>query len=502
MSVNSEHPRLKFFRYHWDLISDCLAGSRRIKTRGDMYLPRPNADDVSEANLARYACYLDRAVFYNVTKRTMGGLVGQIFARDPIIEVEPELQVIIDDATGSGVPIIQLSKLISKYVVGHGRCGLWIDYPRTDGPITKAQQGEIRPTITPYRPNKIINWDEIVRGGLRILSLVVLEEPYVKTNDGFLKTFGIQYRVLRLTGGVYTVALYRDSNLQEQASIYTPVDASGKTLDKIPFIFIGPETNDTEINEPPMYDLAELNVAHYRNSADYEESAYIVGQPTPYFAGLSESWVSQVMGGKVQLGSRAAVPLPVGGTAGLLQAQPNTLPFEAMKHKERQMVALGAKLVETADIQRTATETSIDYSNETSILGAAADNVSDAFVRALRFCAAFIGSSDIVKYQLNTEFDLLKLSPQERQEVIAEWQAQALTFSEMRENLRRAGVATLPDEKAKQEIKDNPPANVVAAEKLAEQQAAASKGESTTKQTDSSPTDRAKSKDQPTNPKV
>src|SRR5690606_21311999 len=63
----------------YELIRDCIAGSRAIKKRGDIYLPRPNAADKSADNLARYDAYITRAMFYNVTRRTLAGLTGQVF---------------------------------------------------------------------------------------------------------------------------------------------------------------------------------------------------------------------------------------------------------------------------------------------------------------------------------------------------------------------------------------------------------------------------------------
>jgi hypothetical protein len=61
-----------------------------------------------------------------------------------------------------------------------------------------------------------------------------------------------------------------------------PKRGDGEAWNYIPFTFVGSVNNDETPDLPPLYDLAVLNVAHYRNSADYEESCYMVGQPTPY----------------------------------------------------------------------------------------------------------------------------------------------------------------------------------------------------------------------------
>jgi len=453
----------------YQLIRDAIDGEVKIKAGKTKYLPQPNAEDESDENIQRYKAYVERAVFYNVTARTLKGFVGQVFLRDPVIEVPTLLKIVEEDANGGGVNITQSSKKAVGYVLSHGRAGLFVDYPATEGVASRAQleAGDIRPTLNLYAPWRVLNWRTTKRGAREILSLVVLSETYIQSDDGFEMKEAEQFRVLRLGKSkdnvqdnidegedVYTVEVWRKEGGKFGISeSYQPRDSSGALLKEIPFTFIGAENNDVDIDNPPLYDLASLNVAHYRNSADYEESCFIVGQPTPYFAGLTEEWVNKVMGGTVTLGSRGAVPLPEGGSAGLLQAEANTMPKEAMEHKERQMVALGAKLVEQATVQRTATEADLEATSENSTLSSSAKNVSAAYKWGLEWCAVFVGVPETgIVFELNTEFDIANMTPQERAQVISEWQSGAITFGEMRENLRKAGVAKLDDAKAKTEI--------------------------------------------------
>jgi hypothetical protein len=465
MPVDTINKELRKYLGHYEIIADCLAGQVAIKRKREKYLPRPNSDDVSAENISRYNAYLDRAIFYNATRRTLGGLVGQVFSRAPIIKVPDELKMMVDDATGLAVNLVQAAKSACGDVLAKGRAGLYIDYPRTDGIATVAdiQSGKIRPTIKLYQPEKIINWRIDIINFKPTLSMVVLEEEYTSADDGYEQTLAKQWRVLQLTAFGYTVQIYRDlGGKKALVDMVTPTNAKGELFDELPFTFIGSENNDPTIDDPPLYDLAVLNVGHFRNSADYEESVFITGQPTPYFTGLTENWVNNVFKGKVQLGSRAAVPLPAGATAGLLQVNPNSLPHEAMQHKERLMAALGAKLVEQRQVQRTATETGIETKDETSILSTTADNVSDAFEFALSVGGEFLGVDTTgIEFDLNTEFDLIKLTALERQQVIAEWIAQAISWDEMRANLRRAGIAVQDDEEAIAAIKANPPPKLV-----------------------------------------
>jgi hypothetical protein len=454
---------LEFFKRQYELIHDCIKGEQAIKAASTKYLPMPNSNDMSVENQARYAAYLLRAVFYNTTQKTLYGLAGQVFTKDPVIELPSELEVLKTDADGTNVNLTQLAKKCILKILAYGRSGILVDYPTIEEPASKAQleKGDIQPIIRVYNPWDIINWRTEKRGAKKVLSLVVLKETYEDPKDEFEVEILPQWRVLRLTDMGYEVSIYRQSGTRRRGLVgfeiaegpFHPKNFNGEPIDEIMFSFVGSESNDERIDLPPLYDLAALNVAHYRNSADYEESCFFVGQPTPVFAGLSEQWVKEILKDKVVMGSRSAIPLPTGGTAELLQADPNSMPKEAMDAKEKQMVALGAKLVEEKVIERTATEANIDKSAEDSILVSSAKNVTMAFSWALEKSAQFVGASiESIKFILHTDFQISRLTAQDRAELIAEWQGEVISFTEVRDVLRKNGVATQDDSIARAEI--------------------------------------------------
>lgn len=457
MGVSYKRKELREALRLYTPIADCLAGEQRVKSKGTAYLPMPNDGSDDKTKAVRYASYKQRAVFYNVTKRTIDGFVGQIFSRDPAVRVPSQLDIVGTDADGAGVNLIQLSTAAARTVIGFGRAGVLTDYPPTEGPLTKAQveSGEIRPVMTLYTPEVIINWRTKVRGAREILSLVVLEETYDASTTPFENIERKQWRVLSLKDDKYTVEIYREefAAAGRPQQSFTPTDSSGNPFNEIPFVFIGAENNDSLIDAPPMYDIASLNLAHYRNSADYEESVFITGQPTPVFTGLTQDWVTNVLKDKIYLGARAAVSLPTGADAKLLQADPNSLPKEAMEHKEKQMVALGAKVVEKRAVVRTASEANIDSTNESSVLATIAKNVSAAFTQSLKWAARFSGADDKeITFALNTDFDIAAMSPEARRQLLEEWHAGAISWKEYRTNLHKSGIASQKDEDARKDI--------------------------------------------------
>lgn len=473
VNVSYQRPELARMLPQYYLIRDCIEGSQTIKSKTNIYLPIPNEEEAGgNKKNKRYLAYLRRAVFYNATRRTNQGLVGQVFLRDPVIKVPTGLQPVIDDATGGAVNIEQVARRAVQMTLAYSRCGLFVDYPDTSdkggATVLDIQQGNIRPTLKMFSPMEIVNWRVIPEGAKEKLALVVIWEMFCIADDGFETKQGGRFRVLSLdANGQYVVQTFTELKPTEtdgyslptakqqftQIETFYPVGSDGQRMNYIPFTFIGGDNNDSSVDYPAMFDLADLNIAHYRNSADYEEACFICGQPTLVVSGLTEEWLKNQLQGTVTFGSRGGIPLPANADAKLVQAEPNTMIKEAMDTKERQMVALGARLVQQKQVQRTAFETKVETAGEGSVLSQAAKNVSQAFELALGWCAEFQGlPSDGIKFQLNDDFDISNMTAEEQAQAIAAWQKGAVTWEEMRTFLRKSGIATVDDAKAKAEI--------------------------------------------------
>lgn len=483
MPVDSKHPDFCDVEKDWQQIADCIAGQRVIKKATTKYLPQPNAADTSEENQERYRAYVKRAVFHNATARTIGNMVGQCFAVDPVPTMPEQMLPWLEDIDGAGVSANQQAKKALAHVIAFSRSCIWVDYPKTAAPVSvaDAEEGGIRPKIVLFDPRNVINWRVVPHGAKSKLSLVVIKEKYIKKDDGFKAEFDFQYRVLRLIAGKYWQEVHRPGNGGFQiVERLQPLNGDGLPLSEIPFVFIGAESNDIEVEKPLMLDISNLNLAHYRNSADYEEITYMVGQPTPWLAGLSDEWVDRHLKGKIMLGSRACIPLPEGGSAGLIQAETNTLPKEAMDQKQALMIELGAKLVEAKKVQKTATEDNNDEASETSILASCCNNVSAAYGMALRWCAGF-GNVTVAKpeedilYELNTDFAIARMTPEEATGVLGLYQADLITFEEARDKLKTGGWAYLDDEDAKDQLAQKAEEDFTKAQQELDAQTAAQK---------------------------
>lgn len=450
----------------YELVAACYAGERAVKGRQSYtvqgvnnggggsnqialspYLPNPSPhNEDADVSRRRYDDYITRAVFYNVTKRTIKAMAGAVFSKYPTMTLN-ELQVLETDVDGGGQSLTQQAKDALTNCLMQGRGGLLADMPvNTDG-VSKAAMAkmQVRPVIIHYDSASIINWRYRKVGGILKNSLVVLSESYVSEDDGYEQKMGRQLLVLRLNDANLAeseILRKDDEGDWRSLGINAITDHSGKQLEDLPFYPYGSVNNDLELDDVPIYDIAELNVAHLRNSADYEESLFI-SQPTLVVSGLTEQWVDEVLENGIAMGSRSGILLPQGGSAQLLQPSPNDKLEVAMRHKEEMMVSLGAKLIEVgASGNMTATQANNEQAEETSVLSTIAHNISDAYTKALKCCARYMNfKEDDLVLTLNTDFGFSKMTPEQRAQLMAEYQGGGITWAEYREKMVESEIA-------------------------------------------------------------
>lgn len=444
----------------WETVEDACAGESEVKGKGVKYLPQPNPTDKSPENTERYKQYKARAVYYNVTRRTLQSLAGACFSQAPTLVTPPLLAYVNTDIDGQGLSIYQQSQVAVSEVLQKGRVGILVDYPQTTAQATLAdmQSGRIRSTVALYEAEDIVNWRTEKVGANLVLSLVVLKECAQQvTEDGFGTQEVDQYRVLRLAGGVYVIELYQFNDKTQTWDMIAqniPLNSSGMAWTQIPFTFIGSASNSTACDPAPLYDLATLNLAHYRNSADYEDSVYMTGQPQAWISGLSNEWRDWLQDKGVYIGARAAMLLPENGNFGIAQAEPNTLAKEAMDAKEKQMLAIGARLITPGSAVKTATEAQAENESEHSVVSLIAANVSEAYTHALEWMGEWMGVSGQMEYTIHVEAAKFSVDGVMLGALVSANQAGKLPDSDLFRILRKMDVidAEKSDEQIREEL--------------------------------------------------
>ena len=445
MPVSDKHEAYQENLPIWELGRDSVKGAPAIKKGGTKYLPMPNSLDQSEENKQDYADYKQRACYVNFTSQTKEGLIGMAFLKDAAIEIKEPLSYLEKSTDGGALSLTQFTRKLLGDSLEVGRSGILVDYPTVADGLTKIETDGINANMLRYKAESIINWRTENINGASVLSLVVLTEKMQKTSDdGFSSEEVTYYRVLKLEEGVYSQCIYNDE--EDIVSVIEPTKNDGSRWNEIPFTFVGSENNNEDIDKPVLIDIAEANIAHYRNSADYEESSFITGQPTPYLAGLTQSWVDSVLDGKIVLGSKAAIFLPENGTAGLLQSAPNSMPIEGMRQKEEQMIKIGARIIADSSGTETAEAAKIRFSGQNSKLSSVIGNIEEAIKKSAGWVGEFMGGDGDIEFKLNRQFYDSTIDPQKLIANIQMLDRGVIGMTDFREMLRKAADITRTDE--------------------------------------------------------
>lgn len=384
--------------------------------------------DISAESKKRNEDYKSRAKYVNFPARTRNSLVGAVFRKEAEYELPTKLEYLLTNANGVGKPLEQVAKHTVTNIIEIGRHGLFVDY----GTAAK---------IVTYTAENIVDWETDETGKLIFVSLKMSKD---------------RYKNLSLVDGVYTVEIVDEFDTVVEPAM-TPKKADGKTFNEIPFIMCGSTDNSPDVDDLPLWAIVDVTQGHYQNSADYEDILrYLI--PTPYVTVPNKQWMQELLpNGVYTFGDGSIIPLPDGGTAGLLQASPNQMHLEAMKQKEEQLIMLGARLISGGGQAETAEAVRIKYSAENSVLDNLVGNVSAAITQCLKWCGEFMGEKGEVSYELNRQFWDLKLSAQDISAQILMLDRGVKAMSDVRTTLRKSGEIAMErtDEEIDAEAEDS-----------------------------------------------
>lgn len=469
MSVKHQHPEYTSMINVWQRCIDVCKGQDAIHAAGIAYLPQLKDQEKSE-----YDNYKNRTPFYNATWRTVVGLQGMLFRKPPKVVVPPVVKPMLDNITLSGTSLHIFGLEVSEECLKLGRVGIFVDFPIVDAEnITEADAllGNFRPCMKMYSALSIINWKTTISKNETVLSMVVLKEAVDLYKDEFEDVEGIQYRVLDLypmsangskTINIYRVRIFTINDKNEDVLMETSFPKiKGKYLENIPFQFIGVDDVSWKIDEPPLIDLVDMNLSHYKTTADYEHGCHFTGLPTPVISG----YTPETQGEKFYIGSMSAWVFPNSGakasylefTGQGLQALESNL-----NKKEAYMAILGARMLEVqVRGVESANTAAIHRGGEQSMLASVAQAISIGFTKVLKTFCEFAGAegSDEVKFDLNRDFFPVPMDALTITALIAGWQNGAYSYASLFENLKAGEIIPLENtiEQEQGDIKKYPP---------------------------------------------
>ncbi len=358
-----------------------------------------------------YKAMVNRATFFNATGRTLDGILGMVFRKNVVANVPATIEPILNDVTLAKDSPVNLDdfciEMLSERLTV-GRVGYLIERPNssTQGmTVAQVQALNLRPYVAEYRAESILDWRfDRVNNAAQLVLVRLHEEVEQYEVDGVTRKDSVkQERRLLLIDGQYVQQIYRDE-VQFGDDIIPLMN--GAPLNFIPFVC------DFSITKPPILDLANVNLSHFRTEVDREHGAHYTAIPTPMFAGF-------------QFGESDAFRL--GATGGYASQNPDAkwgfLEFEGAglgtlkeikEEKEKQLVILGAKFLDSEKSGVEAEGTvKIRRSGETSVLALHAMKCSRMAQRIIEIIRDWMGASGDVEIEINTDYTEAGLSAQD-----------------------------------------------------------------------------------------
>lgn len=438
MKPNTTHDEYDKHYSEWELMEDVLAGEDKIHNSGQEYLPKLTGQTIEE-----YAAYVMRAPFYNATARTVDGLVGMIFRKAPTIVAPVGMENIVNDMTLDNTGLDELAEQITRELVGVGRMGILVEYPKVDtvaSTLAEFSQQNLRPYVTKYDAEQIINWrTERINNVMQPVMIALREEISQFVNEFECEEIE-QIRVLLLREGVYLQEVYREMMTVSGNKQWTVVETivptmRGQTLTAIPFVCMNARGVYMQPEKPPMYDLATLNLSHYRTTADLEHGAHFTGLPTAIVSGYTKENESDVF----RIGSSSAWVFPdPAANAKYLEFTGQGLDTlrNIKKDKEDNLAILGARMLAPEKKQSEAADTvRMRHAGDGAILSAITNAVSQGLNKALEIIAEWEGTQPAT-ISLNEDYLDSPLNAQELQSLVQAWQQGAISTETLFYNLK------------------------------------------------------------------
>jgi Domain of unknown function (DUF4055) len=458
--VNKANAEVRAKSAQWKRVRDSVAGSDAVRACKKDYLPA-----LADMTAKEYNAYALRPVFFEATSRTREAMTGLIFAKPYEFEAPAALSAIVEDIDAAGATLAEFAARMVDEQQETAFGALYVQHSGTGEAGTVARPNG-RPFLTYYPAEAVLDWKYGTVGGKRQLTMLRLSETVeIDGETEFEAAHVTQIRVLDLFNGVFRERLFQEKTNGDK---YWDLTAeawplmNGAPMPYIPARIVAADGKQTPGNAP-LSALAELNLSHWRTSADYEHALHFCGLPTPYVTGISGTSVPKgdvfaaldgdTSGQSLRAQYEQAPSIKLGSSqmltfenpnakVGFLQLDPSGVKAlsDALDRKERQMSVLGARmLAQEKSAVESAEAMSLKRGGETAALTRLAHSVSAAISEALKICAEWLGIGGEVRFALNTEFATFALASQEITALLAAVNAGRISPETFVYNLKRGG---------------------------------------------------------------
>ncbi len=420
----------------WQIVRDVAGGALTLRAKGRDYLPQFPAEHEKKYEIRRKT-----ATLFNCFGRTVQGLVGMIFKKNPVLSADvPEVirgraeetdeagAVMRPRAEGhwenidlAGTHGDVFCREVVEDALTEGHAFVLVDMQKALGrgaTLEDEIKAGLRPYWVKYKACQAVNFRAVKINGQLAIGQITFEEETCEPDGAFGEKEVKRYRtftleeyadvVTRAAGYRVRFELKRKTQADNGEEIFA-VDDEGyiSGFDRIPVAVVYGRKVGFLQSQPPLLDLALLNVSYYQKKSDRDNNLHLCGSPTPVFSGVPDDWNLLVTG------SGFGIKLPTGATGAYMEPEGVALE-ESRKDLEElrgEMAALGLSALEGGpQVKATATETIIDFTQESSEIETVARSAQDGFELCLQFHAKYLNLPSGGSISLGSHLKALRLT--------------------------------------------------------------------------------------------
>lgn len=386
--MNDFHPEYIKKAPLWKKVRLAMEGQQAIHDAGTDFLPMTSGMKKKDTKLkdSLYEAYKLRARFYPLIDGYIDTVIGLSTENDLVLEMTHDPKSV----TKNGLSVDELTLQCLENVSSLGRHIL----------VNDADDG--KPYIVQYVAEALVDWatddyDQFI--------WAKFEEVYDANEDITERDLQKRYREYLLVDNKWTVYVKDESGnyLSEPVEIALPVDEEGLQL--CPITVLGSRNNKTDIDNIPALPIVECSIAAYQVSADYRQSLFGLGQPTPYITGVNNDDVERILESGMGVGALWAISDPTAKVGFLETSGANAKDFVVEINRELELGKEQAlKVVNQTSNAETAQAVSIRTNAQRATVWTIFSSVSEGIKRALMILNKWQSFSDQVEFEIKAEF--------------------------------------------------------------------------------------------------
>lgn len=402
------------------LVRDLWEGTARVRGETQTYLPQAPGEDQGN-----YRIRLSRSVFFNVFAHSVEVLTGFVFRKDPVLgdDVPPQIVDLYENIDNAGTHGDVFLRDLLQDALTAGHAGILVEYPDTGGAQLSVKDEEpLRPYFVPIRKDDILSWrTATVDGEIELTQLVLRETSWVP-DGAFGEVKQTLYRVLYKENGTVGWQLLA---ITPNRTVVQIAAGTYPTQEDIPFVEVPTSGRRSLLDsDPPLLDLAYLNVAHYQQWSDYATSIHKTNVPILFTSGFL---MQDDQGNKIVVGPNSGLNSPApDGKAMYVSHTGAALDSSkaALDDLKNEMAVLGVAMIATRkNAPETVEAKRIDRGSFDSALAVTARGLQDAAERAFDFLAHYLGLEGGGSIAINRDFENMTMQA----DMLTAWTAAVAT---------------------------------------------------------------------------